>query len=32
MHAADAPEGLAIPVELIALENLDASPIDWSVG
>lgn len=29
-HAADALEGQTIPVELITLEDLEASPIDWS--
>ena len=29
-HAADALEGQTIPVELMTLEDLEASPIDWS--
>lgn len=29
-HAADALEGQVIPVELMTLEDLEASPIDWS--
>lgn len=29
-HAADALENQTIPVEMITLEDLDASPIDWS--
>ena len=29
-HAADALENQTIPVEMMTLEDLDASPIDWS--